>query len=189
MSDGATLGDVLDALRGPATPPFDALPSIRLAKPFEALRRRTEQWTEEHDRPPRVVLVPMGDPTMRSARATFARNMLGVAGFAIDEHIKFGTPEAAAQEAAAADADVVVLCSANEAYPELAPALCDALDNAGIDPLVLIAGHLPEHQGDLEAAGVDGFIHKDTPLLETLTVIQQRLGISLETTRRRDSEP
>jgi methylmalonyl-CoA mutase len=177
VADGATLGDTLDALKGPGTPSFDALPSTRLAAPFEALRERTEAWATDYGGPPRVVLLPMGDPTRRSARATFARNVLGVAGFAIDEHIRFSTPEAAARAAADADADVVVLCSSNEAYPELAPALCGALQANGIDPLVLIAGHLPEQEEALKAAGVDGFIHKDIPLLAMLADLQQRLGI------------
>jgi methylmalonyl-CoA mutase len=181
FSNGATIGDVLDALADDDAPSIDALPSVRLAEPFEAIRKRTEEWAEENDGPPRVVLLPMGDPAMRSARATFARNVLGVAGFAIDEHIQFETPDAAAQEAAEANADIVVLCSSNNAYPELAPALCSTLAEAGAAPIMLIAGHLPEHQDKLEAAGVDGFIHKDMPLLDTLTDLQQRLGIRSET--------
>ncbi len=188
VSERATLGDMLEALRGSGTPALHALPSVRLAEPFEALRLRTAQWAEEHNGPPHVVVLPMGDPAMGSARATFARNVLGVAGFAIDEHIPFNTPEAAAREAAEASADIVVLCSANEAYPELAPALCNALAEAGIDPLVLIAGHLPEHQDDLEAAGVDGFIHADRPLLDTLEDVQQQLGLLSDTAKRGGDE-
>ena len=182
------LGDVLDALTGADTPSFDALPSVRLAEPFEALRHRTAQWAARHDGPPRVMLLPMGDPAMRSARANFARNVLGVAGFAIDAPIQFETTDDAPQAASDAQADIVVLCSSNDAYPTLAPALCDALDDAGIDPIVLIAGHLPDHQDELEAAGVDGFIHQDTPLLELLTDLQHRLGIPSDTRRRRNGE-
>ncbi len=177
VTDGAMLGDTLDALKGPGTPSLSALPSVRLAEPFETLRARTETWATDHGGPPRVVLLPMGDPTMRSARASFARNVLGVAGFAIDEHVRFDTPEAAAREAADADADMVVLCSSNDAYPELAPALREALQATDMDPLVLIAGHLPEHEEALKAAGVDGFLHKNAPLLDTLADLQRRLGI------------
>jgi methylmalonyl-CoA mutase len=189
LSDGATLGDVLDALTGDDAPSFDALPSIRLAEPFEALRHRTEQWADRHDGPPRAVLLSMGDPAARSTRASFARNALGVAGFAIDAPLSFDTPEGAAREAADAGADLVVLCSDDDAYSTLAPALCSALDDTGTDPIVLVAGHLPEQSDDLEAAGVDGFIHSDAPLLDLLTDLQQRLGILSETRRRRDDEP
>ena len=189
VSEGATLGDILDALAHDDTPSIDALPTVRLADPFEALRRRTERWAEKHDGPPRAVLLPMGDPTMRSARATFARNALGVAGFAIDTPIRFETPEAAARKAADAGADMVVLCSSNEAYPELAPALGEALNEAGIDPLVVIAGHLPNQQDELEAAGVDALIHNDAPLLDLLADLQRRLGIPSQTTRRQDDKP
>ncbi len=188
LADGAPLGDVLPAFTGEGAPPFDALPSIRLAAPFEALRRRTEAWADRHDGPPRVVLLPIGDPAMRSARANFARNVFGVAGFAIDEPLGFDSAEAAAQTAADAEADVVVMCSADDAYSMLVPAISDALQTRGADPIVVVAGAVPDQREMLEAAGADAFIHRDMPLLDALETFQQRLGLRSDTTKRRDDE-
>lgn len=178
MRDGTSLGDALRSLQSPASgPAVDVLSRVRLAEPFERLRLRAERYAAAHGGPPRVVLVPVGDPSVRSVRAHFARNVFGVAGFGIEEPLGFDTPEAGAQAAAEAEADIVVLCSADETYPDLAPALCRALEAAGADPLVVVAGDVPERRDALEAAGVDAFIHRDSPLLETLEALQQRLGI------------
>lgn len=177
FDDGATLGDVLPAFTGAGTPSFDALPTFRLGAPFEALRRRTEAWAARHDGAPRVILLPMGDPARRSARATFARHVFGVAGYAVDEHVGFDTASAAAQAAADAAADIAVLCSADDAYPTLVPALREALTAQHADPILVVAGAEPHQREALEKAGADAFIHRDRPLLDTLHEFQQRLGI------------
>ena len=178
MDDGATLGDVLPALTGDGTPSFDALPTVRFGAPFEQLRQRTETWAAEHDGPPRVVLLPMGDPAMRSARANYARNVFGVAGFAVDEHLGFDSADAAVQTADDTEADIVVICSTDDAYSTLVPNLCDALAARNADPIVVVAGAVPNQREALEEAGADAFIHRDMPLLDTLKAFQQRLGIT-----------
>ena len=179
VRDGATLGDVLQELKGTsAPPPIDPLPRMRLAEPFERLRLRTERYAADHDGPPRVVLLPIGDPATRSARANFARNMFGVAGFAIEEPLGFESAEEGAQAAIDSDADLVVICSTDDAYIELAPAVCRHLQDADAAPLVFVAGDLREHRDVLESAGVNGFIHRGSPLLQTLEDIQHRLGVS-----------
>lgn len=177
FGNGATLGDALAALRGDEAPTLDALPAVRLSHAFEALRRRTADWAATHGGPPRVTLLPMGNPAVRSARATFARNVFGVAGFAIDEHLQFDTPAAAAQAVQDAEADIAVLCSADDAYPDLAPALAEALHATGSEALLVVVAAPDEPLDALTAAGVDGFIHAGAPLLETLNNYQQRLGI------------
>ncbi|NBC17553.1 MAG: methylmalonyl-CoA mutase small subunit, partial [Bacteroidetes bacterium] len=112
------------------------------------------------------------------ARANFARNVFGCAGLAVQEHLGFDTPEDGADAALDAGADIVVLCSSDKEYAELAPAACARLQDADDAPLVVVAGDpakLPAD--DLRAAGVDEFIHMGSPLLETLTAYQDRLGI------------
>lgn len=186
--DGATLGSALQALEGAAASEVEPLPRIRLSTPFEILRRRTARYAAAHDGPPRVFLLPVGNPAIRSARANFARNVFGVAGFAIDDNLGFDVPEAGAEAAVAAGADVVVLCSTNDAYAEIAPLVCAHLRDAGSDALVVVAGYPSDQIDTLEAAGVDRFIHKRSPLLDTLEDVQQRLGIFSETKNRRNEE-
>jgi len=102
----------------------------------------------------------LGDGKMSQARAGFCRNFLGCAGFAVRES---STLE---------PADLVVLCSSDAEYPELAPRV---LSEAQMP--VVIAGYPKEHVASLEAAGVAGFIHLGSNLPETLEAWQNRLGV------------
>jgi methylmalonyl-CoA mutase len=114
---------------------------------------------------------------MRSARANFARNVFGVAGFDVAKPLKFETPDEAAEAAAEADADLVVLCSADGEYPDLTPALRRALDERHVSPLLIVAGNPDKIDADLPA---DDFIHQGNLLREKLEALQRRLGIAFE---------
>ena len=176
LRDGTTLPEILASLQSGPTG-IAPLPRVRVAEEIEAIRLRTEAFAEQHDGPPQVLLAPLGPPAARSARATFARNVLGVAGFAIEEPLKFESVDAVADAATEQAADVVVLCSSNDAYADLAPSLAAALADHDHDALLGIAGS-PD---DIDAAGhADFFVHQGLPLQETLTTLQDRLGMAMK---------
>ena len=176
LDEVATLGDVMKALRTGETK-IEPLPIHRAAEPFDNLRLRTEEYAAEHDGAPTVFLIPVGHPSWRSARANFARNFFGVAGFDIVENLRFESAEDGAQAALDADADIIVICSSDAEYADLAPTICERVRGAGSDALVVVAGYPSDQIESLESAGVDGFIHKRSPLLETLREYQQHLNI------------
>ncbi len=155
-------------------PPYEPLPRIRVSTGLERVRLRTERAVEDADGPPVVLLVPLGPAAARSARATFARNVLGVAGFDVNEPLKFDSPAEAADTAADDPPDLVVLCSADAEYPTLTPALRSALSNHGLSPLLLVAGNPARIEGDVPA---DDFLYSGQPLRDTLTALQERLGL------------
>jgi methylmalonyl-CoA mutase len=133
----------------------------RLAEPFEAIRLRTERHAAATGRVPRVLLLERGDLKMRKARAAFCLNFFGCAGFEI------------VQSEALTDADLVVLCSADAEYLDLARAIVPQVRGP-----VIVAG-LPKEQVEaLRAAGVAGFIHARSNGVETLTTWQDRLGLN-----------
>ena len=132
----------------------------RMAEPFEAIRLRTERHAAATGRIPRVLLLERGDLKMRKARAAFCLNFFGCAGFDI------------VQSDALSDADLVILCSADADYLELARAI---VPQARVP--VIVAG-LPKDQVDaLTAAGIAGFVHVRSNAVETLRGWQDRLGI------------
>lgn len=176
LSAGHTVSQILAALAdGEAS--IKPLPRFRLASTIDDLRLRTERYAEETGDTPTVFLAPLGPAKMRSARATFARNVFGVAGFDVVAPLRFDTPEDAAEAAAEANADVVVLCSADSEYTELTPALKSTLNDHGLTPLLVVAGNPEMIDADLSA---DVYIHQGNLLREKLEAIQHRLGISLE---------
>ena len=147
--------------------------SVRGASAYEQLRLRTERSAAETGRTPRVLLAEFGDVKMRGARSTFASNFFACAGFGVVVG-RFDY----AEEIARPDADLVVLCSSDPEYLEMAHALLTQLNSLRRETPVLIAGN-PETAGQLRAAGVADFIHARSNLVEVLTGWQQRLGMKV----------
>lgn len=179
LREGATLADLVAAL--PSDNGITVAPLLpkRDAEPFEELRVATEQFAALTGHQPTVFLLAFGHPAWRTARATFARNFFGCAGFAIEEPGAFEWPEAGAQAAAKSDAEIVVLCSADDAYEAAAPVVAQQFDEAASPPVLVVAGDpkkLPE--ATLREAGVDDFIYLGTPLLDTLRQYHEQLGLA-----------
>jgi len=175
LTDGHSVSKILATLAAGNTI-IEPLPRIRVSENIEEIRLRTERHAEETGHTPTVVLAPLGPPKMRSARANFARNVFGVAGFDVAKPLKFETVDEAAEAAVEADADIVVLCSADAEYPELTPALKSALDDRGRSPLLVVAGNPDKIDGNLPA---NDFIHQGNLLREKLEALQHRLGIAV----------
>lgn len=141
--------------------------SFRLSAGFEKLWWRTQEAAQK----PRILLLAVGDSSTRLSRATFVANFMACAGFELIENNGFDQIEAALSFANACPAEMVVLCSADEAYPQMVPTFCTAL---GKNKLLGLAG-LPAEAANYRAAGIDFFIHLRAPLLETLQQLQNRL--------------
>jgi methylmalonyl-CoA mutase len=151
---------------------------------FEDLRLTTERHARQRGAErPAAFLLPIGTPKVRSARANFARNALGCAGFRAVENVGFDAPEAGAKAAAAAveggDAQVVACCAPDDEYAALVAAIHEALPEDADVPIV-VAGRpsaLPEQQRE----AVDTFLHRGMNLLATLEALQKRLDMAPET--------
>jgi methylmalonyl-CoA mutase len=108
---------------------------------------------------------------MRAARSAFVAEFLACAGLAAEIR-RFETP----REIAAADADLVVVCSSDPEYLALVTDLLPQMKSCGSQAPVLVAGN-PETVQQLRAAGVSEFIHLRSNPIEVLTHVQQLLGI------------
>jgi len=149
----------------------ETLKPYRAAQPFEALRYKTDMYSKTNKRPV-VFMLPMGNLTFRKARAQFSTNFFAVAGFQVIDNNGFKTAKEGLEAAKAKNADIVVLCSSDEEYAELAPQIAELLDKE----ILVIAG-APECKPELEAEGIKNFIHMKSNILEELKVYQEKLGI------------
>jgi len=147
---------------------LEPLQAFRLSYPFEKLRLETEASTKT----PRVLLLKYGNPAWMTARATFAGNFFASAGYEIVDRRPFKDVEEGIAFASPGDFDIVVLCSSNDIYAETAPAVLDAL--AGIS-IVVIAGYPADSIEELQKAGIEHFIHRDSNVLKTLTMFNKML--------------
>jgi methylmalonyl-CoA mutase len=138
------------------------LPLVRLAEPFEKIRRRTTEYALTAGRYPKVLLLKRGDVKMKGARSNFCFNFFGCAGFDMEE----------AEEYEGTTADLIVLCSSDPEYLAFAQEVCPR-----VKAPVLVAGNPKEQIEALRDAGVQGFIHIFSDAVQTLTEWQDKLGM------------
>ena len=157
------------APHGEAKFKFDALASMRLAAPFEALRDRSDQILKDRGARPRVFLASLGKPADFTARATFAKSFFETGGIEAVDTEGFSDPATLAAAFRASGAALACLCSSDKIYAQRAVAAAKALQAAGARHIYL-AGRADEQEGALRAAGVHDFIFAGS---DALTVLQQ----------------
>ncbi|MBW6498218.1 MAG: acyl-CoA mutase large subunit family protein, partial [Bacteroidales bacterium] len=135
---------------------------------FEALRLAVENHKKKGFEVPKVFLLTYGNLTMRKARASFSTNFFGVAGYQIIDNPGFQNIEEGVQAAIDQSADIVVLCSSDEEYADMAPA-ATIIKEKSPKTQVVVAGYPKELLEQLDQAGVDHYIHMRTDLLQALT--------------------
>jgi len=139
----------------------------RLGEEFECLRFATEAAAKR----PKVFMLTIGNLAMRLARAQFSSNFFACAGYEIIDNLGFKTVEEGVEAAQKAGADVIVLCSSDDEYAELAPAAFKAI---GGKQLFVVAG-APTCSDDLKAIGITNFINVRSNVLETLKEFNEKL--------------
>lgn len=146
----------------------------RGALEFEIIRSRTDSYALTHDRPV-AWMFTYGNLAMRNARAQFASNFFGCAGFGIVNNPGFETIEKGIKAARDARPDIVVICSSDEEY---AGAVLTIFNQLKKTTVVVLAGYPQEFVGQLRDAGFEHFIHTRSNVLEELKKYQTLLGIS-----------
>lgn len=178
--DDAYIGDLLPEESTDPGLIIEPLKPYRGAQIFEQLRLSTEKHAQRTGHTPVVFLLTIGNPSMRSARASFSANFFGCAGFKIINNIGFDNTEDGVKAAIENKANIVVVCSSDDEYPKLVPDIANKLKEENSDIKIIIAGNLKEHIEQLEKAGVDDFIHLRSNALEMLSKYQKVLGIEAQ---------
>ena len=151
---------------------FETLKPYRGAQAFETLRYKTDVYARTNKRP-LAFMMPIGNLNMRKARAQFACNFFAVAGFDVLDNNGFETVEEGWKAAQEADAQIVVICSSDDEYADLAPAAFEAIAGKAI---FVVAG-APACTDELKAKGIANFINVKSNLLAELKAYQSTLGI------------
>ena len=138
---------------------------------FEKLRLKTEAHPGKK---PVAFMFSLGNLAMRRARAMFACNFFAIAGFKVIDNIGFTSPEEGIKEALRAEADIVVLCSSDDEYPEFAEEVAKHLKQKCV---LVIAGYPKDHREEIEKTGFEHFIHIRSNVLEEIRKFQKLLGI------------
>ena len=150
----------------------------RWTEQFEALRMRTENYKQRTKDNVKVFLANMGPIPQHKPRADFSTGFFEVGAFEVIKNDGHETTADAAKAARESGADVVVICSTDDTYPELVPPLAKELKETMPNVTVILAGAPPK---DLEPvyreAGVDDFISVRANCYEILHTLQDKKGM------------
>lgn len=162
----------------PSEKPLPATKSTggeRLAGGFERLRANARAYAAKHGHAPKIFLLTMGPLKQHKARADFARGFLEPGGFDVLYPSGFATAAEAAKAAKDSGALAAVLCSTDDTYPELVPAVLAELKAA---LPVMLAGFPPDHAETFKSAGIADFIHLKADCGAFLAAWQMKLGVA-----------
>ncbi|MCX6271227.1 MAG: methylmalonyl-CoA mutase family protein, partial [Bacteroidetes bacterium] len=151
----------------------------RGSEKLENIRLATEKHVLSGNKTPDVFLFTIGNLAMRKARASFSSNFFGCAGYHIIDNTGFSGVEEGIQACLEVSPGIVVICSSDEEYPDLVPAICQGLKTAGFSGVIVLAGYPKDILDHLRSAGIDEFIHVRTNLVEALTRFHKKLDIPL----------
>jgi methylmalonyl-CoA mutase len=144
------------------------IPAWRSSEIFEALRMSIESIVANGNVKPKVFLLIYGNPSMRTARASFATNFFGVAGFEISNPGAQEMPADAVQKAILSEADLIVFCSSDEEYEPIVKEFGKKILSQLPKTKLVIAGNPTESMDSLRSLGVYDFISVKTNLYESL---------------------
>ncbi len=165
----------LDILSAGETSNSKVLIPRRASLEIEAIRRVTEQLVDETNKRPVVELTSFGNLTMRKARAAFSYDFIGVSGFEVLQEKSYNDPLEAAKSSALSDSDVVVVCSSDLDYEESALAFVETFRSLNTDKVLLLAGNPVSTVDALNEAGLDGYIHLKSDVIQTISSVQNQI--------------
>jgi methylmalonyl-CoA mutase len=150
----------------------------RIAEPFELIRKRSEDYKAKYGFAPKIFLANMGVLKQHKPRADFSQDFFATGGFEIIYNAGFASNQEAAKAALDSDAQVIVICSTDDTYPEIVPEVAKAIKAGAPNKMIVLAGYPTEFVDQFKNDGVDEFIHVKANIYDILTKVQTKLGIA-----------
>jgi len=154
-----------------------ALPCLRLAEPYEALRDAADRALARTGARPKIFLANLGRLADFSARASYAKNFFEAGGILAVTNDGFADLSAMLAAFKASGAALACLCAADDAFAAGAAPAAAALRAAGARHIYLV-GRPGEDEAALRAVGVGTFIHAGCDVVATLQAAQALLGLA-----------
>ncbi len=152
----------------------EPLKIYRGAEQLEKLRFNTDQYAINNKRPV-VWMFTYGNLAMRKARSQFAGNFFGCAGYEIVDNAGFSTVEEGIAEAKKTNPDIIVICSSDAEYADIAEKIYNELS---AETIVVLAGYPMDLIDRFNEIGLTNLIHVKSNLLEELKRYNELLKIN-----------
>jgi methylmalonyl-CoA mutase len=159
----------------PAAVHFEALPQIRLAEPFEALREASDRVLAKTGARPKVFLANLGKLSDFTARAMFAKNFYEAGGIEALSNDGFKGLEDMVATFKASGAKLACLCSSDKVYEKEAANAAKALTAAGA--IVHLSGRPGGNETSWRQAGAKTFVFMGCDVVSTLQAAHDILGV------------
>lgn len=143
---------------------------------FEQLHLASELWLKETGRRPTALLVRAGSPAGYRPRAAFAADFLAAGGFETVETEPLVAPFQVSEALSAltdSNADIAVLCGADEEYPEIVQEIGAALTQRC---MVALAGRPGDKEDAYRAVGIETFMYLGADAVAVLSSLLGSLG-------------
>ncbi|HMN49367.1 MAG TPA: methylmalonyl-CoA mutase family protein [Ignavibacteriaceae bacterium] len=175
--EGASLGEISRSIRASADKGITVKPltQFRLAEMFEELRIASENYKKKTGSKPKVFLATMGPLKQFKARADFSRAFFEVGGFEIIYPNGFATTDEAVSAAIESKAQAVVICSTDDTYPELVPAIVKGIKEKSKNIKVILAGYPKDQIEEHKKSGVDDFIYLGADTHKVLSTLLNKI--------------
>ncbi|MBO5255575.1 MAG: acyl-CoA mutase large subunit family protein [Opitutales bacterium] len=150
----------------------------RAVEHFEALRMASMDFKAKNGFAPKIFLATMGPLVQHKIRADFIRGFFEVGGFEVVYPNGFASADEAAKAFADSGCKYAVICSTDDTYPELVPAVTKAIKATKADSIVYMAG-IPaaDFEASYKEAGLDGAVNIKSNNYETLKAVLTDLGV------------
>lgn len=142
---------------------------------FEELRIASENYKKKTGSKPKVFLATMGPLKQFKARADFSRAFFEVGGFEIVYPNGFATTDEAVSAAIESKAQAVVICSTDDTYPELVPAIVKGIKEKSKKIKVILAGYPKDQIEEHKKSGVDDFIYLGSDTHKVLSTLLNKI--------------
>ena len=175
---GATIAELRAALGTGESDEVKTIGKHRWSEKIEQLRETTENYKAKNNDNVKIFLANMGPIPQHKIRADFTTGFLQVGAFEVLSNNGFATAEEAAAAAKESGADAVVICSTDDTYPEIVPALAPKLHEALPNATVYLAGAAPAELAETyKQAGIDDYINIRSNCYQTLVAMQKKKGM------------
>ncbi len=174
---GATLGEISHAARATSEDSISIEPikEFRIAELFEELRNAAANFKEKTGDSPKVFLATMGPIRQHKARADFSRGYFEAGGFEIIYPDGFKSNEEAAVAAVESKAQVVVICSTDDTYPEIVPDVVKGIKDKNPECNLVLAGYPKDQIEQHKESGIDEFIFLGSDVHKILSSMLGRI--------------
>ncbi|MBP2240802.1 methylmalonyl-CoA mutase [Cytobacillus eiseniae] len=156
-----------------------SIPQVRLSEPFEKLRRAAEQM-EQSGIHTKVGLICLGELKEHKTRADFMTGFLTPGGIQAVKSLEIEQSQMAINFIEETQLNHYVICGTNKQYGELALSITRLIKEKNPNIKVFLAG-LPEasQQEELNAAGIERFIHVKSNCYEILAILLNEMEVAI----------